>query len=244
VITTSNVTAHLAGALGKRTWLLFPADNPPFHYWAPGDDRRSLWYPSVEIVSSVRLTDWRSLAGEAAARLQRETQAFRAPGVSVAESVGARTAGDPAAGVRAQRVEGRIDDANALAGHQLERTPDDAPLERIPGALRWQDKSAGARRRSCHRDRARTGVVVNLVPLGSRARRRIEAYRKALADPSTLKPEQTRAFGRLHAREDDAYFRAVVSIRDLLFDNLKCVARGRRHRGGTGCMQARGGIGP
>jgi ADP-heptose:LPS heptosyltransferase len=33
VITTSNATAHLAGVLGKRTWLLYPADRAPFHYW-------------------------------------------------------------------------------------------------------------------------------------------------------------------------------------------------------------------
>src|SRR5262249_27052700 len=35
VITTSNVTAHLAGAIGKETWLIYPGASPPFHYWAP-----------------------------------------------------------------------------------------------------------------------------------------------------------------------------------------------------------------
>jgi Flp pilus assembly protein TadD len=70
VITTSNVTAHLAGALGKRTWLLFPSDRAPFHYWQPdAASRRSLWYPSVEIVSGPQLSDWLLLAGHAAGRL-------------------------------------------------------------------------------------------------------------------------------------------------------------------------------
>jgi hypothetical protein len=61
VITTSNATAHFAGALGKRTWLLYLEDNPPFYYWAHGGSYRSLWYPSVEIVTAPQLADWPSL---------------------------------------------------------------------------------------------------------------------------------------------------------------------------------------
>ena len=34
VVTTSNVTAHLAGAIGKRTLVVFLHGRPPFHYWA------------------------------------------------------------------------------------------------------------------------------------------------------------------------------------------------------------------
>jgi tetratricopeptide (TPR) repeat protein len=57
VITTSNVTAHLAGAIGKRTLVVFLHGRPPFHYWAsPGP--RSLWYPSVEIVTGPELDTW------------------------------------------------------------------------------------------------------------------------------------------------------------------------------------------
>ncbi len=61
VVTTSNVTAHLAGSLGKRTLLLFLAANPPFHYWAPGADGRSPWYPSVQVVSRPELDTWPAL---------------------------------------------------------------------------------------------------------------------------------------------------------------------------------------
>ena len=61
VVTTSNVTAHLAGSLGKRTLLLFLAANPPFHYWAPAADGKSLWHPSVQIVSGVELDTWPAL---------------------------------------------------------------------------------------------------------------------------------------------------------------------------------------
>jgi hypothetical protein len=69
LITTSNATAHLAGALGKRTWLLYLADRAPFHYWAHGGAYRSIWYPSVEIVSAPHLTGWAALARHVAERL-------------------------------------------------------------------------------------------------------------------------------------------------------------------------------
>ena len=72
VITTSNATAHLAGALGKLTWLLYLADQPPFHYWAHGGTYRCLWYPSVEIVTSPGLSDWPALAAHVADKLAQE----------------------------------------------------------------------------------------------------------------------------------------------------------------------------
>ena len=71
VITTSNATAHLAGALGKRTWILFPGDRPPFHYWAHRGDYRSPWYPSVEIVSTPERDDWTSVIQSVREKLSR-----------------------------------------------------------------------------------------------------------------------------------------------------------------------------
>jgi ADP-heptose:LPS heptosyltransferase len=73
VITTSNATAHFAGALGKRTWLLYLADIPPFYYWAHDGSHRCLWYPSVEIVSGPQLADWPTLLQYVAERLWAET---------------------------------------------------------------------------------------------------------------------------------------------------------------------------
>ncbi len=57
-ITTSNVTAHLAGALGKPTFLFYPAGVAPLHYWAPRADGRCRWYPSVRIVTGPELDSW------------------------------------------------------------------------------------------------------------------------------------------------------------------------------------------
>jgi hypothetical protein len=72
LITTSNATAHFAGALGKRTWLMYLADRAPFHYWAHGGTHRCLWYPSVEIVTAPHLDDWASLIEHVRERLGRE----------------------------------------------------------------------------------------------------------------------------------------------------------------------------
>jgi tetratricopeptide (TPR) repeat protein len=85
LITTSNATAHFAGALGKRTWLLYLADRAPFHYWVHGGSYRCLWYPSVEIVTAPQLTDWNSLAGYVAKKLEQE-MAEAGAGASVASS--------------------------------------------------------------------------------------------------------------------------------------------------------------
>lgn len=72
LITTSNANAHFAGALGKPVWLLYPAEKPPFHYWAHDGSHRCLWYPSVEIVSSPHLADWPQLVEHVKQQLRLE----------------------------------------------------------------------------------------------------------------------------------------------------------------------------
>ena len=69
MVTTDNATAHLAGAVGKRTLLLYPGANPPTHYWAPTPEGRSRWYPSVEVVTGTELREWPALIERAAAIL-------------------------------------------------------------------------------------------------------------------------------------------------------------------------------
>jgi len=68
VIATSSAAAHLAGALGKATWLL-QAGGPPFHYWVPGADGRCPWYPGVEIKSVPGSGDWSALSRQVAGQL-------------------------------------------------------------------------------------------------------------------------------------------------------------------------------
>ena len=52
VVTASNVTAHLAGALGVPATVVFLGPVSPFHYWDAVEGARSLWYPSLEVAAN------------------------------------------------------------------------------------------------------------------------------------------------------------------------------------------------
>jgi len=56
VITTSNVTAHLAGSIGKKTYLLIPYGLGNIWYWH--NESKSLWYPSIKIFKQDKPHDW------------------------------------------------------------------------------------------------------------------------------------------------------------------------------------------
>lgn len=66
VISVDTMIAHLAGALGKPTWLLLKAE--PDWRWTPGA-RRSGWYPSMRLYTQPRPGDWAALLAEVAAGL-------------------------------------------------------------------------------------------------------------------------------------------------------------------------------
>jgi ADP-heptose:LPS heptosyltransferase len=57
VVTSSNSTAHLAGALGKETLLLLPYSTGQFWYWH-SIDGKSIWYPSVKVFEQQLQGDW------------------------------------------------------------------------------------------------------------------------------------------------------------------------------------------
>lgn len=57
VVTTSNSTAHLAGALGKETLLFIPRGNSRFWYWHDINNI-SLWYPSIRVFKQEKQGDW------------------------------------------------------------------------------------------------------------------------------------------------------------------------------------------
>ena len=59
VVTTSNLTAHIAGGLGKETYLLVPYSSGKIWYWHE-NDFRSIWYPSVKIFRQGSDFSWRS----------------------------------------------------------------------------------------------------------------------------------------------------------------------------------------
>ena len=57
VITSSNINAHVAGAIGVRTLLLVPFSRGRHWYWH-NQVNHSLWYPSVEIFTQGKTGDW------------------------------------------------------------------------------------------------------------------------------------------------------------------------------------------
>ncbi|HEX3062320.1 MAG TPA: tetratricopeptide repeat-containing glycosyltransferase family protein, partial [Usitatibacter sp.] len=52
VVTVSNAAAHLAGAIGVPTTLVFAGAVAPFHYWDAVAGGRSLWHPSITVVAN------------------------------------------------------------------------------------------------------------------------------------------------------------------------------------------------
>jgi tetratricopeptide (TPR) repeat protein len=70
VVTVSNTTAHLAGALGRPTWVMVPYGQARIWYWFRDKDR-SPWYPRVRVLRQARAQPWSDLieviAGEVAA---------------------------------------------------------------------------------------------------------------------------------------------------------------------------------
>lgn len=57
VVTISNVTVHIAGALGKQSFLLAPWAKGKIWYWHQGLSQ-SLWYPSVRLYRQSRGGRW------------------------------------------------------------------------------------------------------------------------------------------------------------------------------------------
>ena len=58
VLSITNITVHLAGALAKETWVLLPY--VPNFWW--GSDRPdTIWYPSSTLYRQPKLNDWDSV---------------------------------------------------------------------------------------------------------------------------------------------------------------------------------------
>jgi len=69
VLTVSNTTAHLAGALGTPVWVLLPAKLGKFWYWNR-EGERSLFYSSARILRQLPTEDWSRTLRAAADRLR------------------------------------------------------------------------------------------------------------------------------------------------------------------------------
>ena len=58
VVSTSNITIHLAGALGKETWVLVSSEGG---IWWLLDRTDSIWYPTLRLYRQKTLDDWGSV---------------------------------------------------------------------------------------------------------------------------------------------------------------------------------------
>jgi tetratricopeptide (TPR) repeat protein len=70
VVTTSNITAHLAGAIGKKTFLLLPYSRGRNWYWH--DETVSTWYPSIYQYYQAKDLSWDVAIKEIAQKLGDE----------------------------------------------------------------------------------------------------------------------------------------------------------------------------
>lgn len=58
VISTSNTTVHIAGALGKAVMLMLPYRTGKLWYWSEAKGQGSLWYPTIQTFHQDAQGDW------------------------------------------------------------------------------------------------------------------------------------------------------------------------------------------
>lgn len=70
IVTTSNTTAHLAGALGAPTLLMLPFSSGRHWYWHE-ERSDSPWYPSMQLFRQRAVGDWSDIAAEVTAEVAK-----------------------------------------------------------------------------------------------------------------------------------------------------------------------------
>ena len=58
VVTISNTSAHISGAIGKETFLMCPSGKGLLWYWCNQLNGKSLWYPSIQIYEQNQIGNW------------------------------------------------------------------------------------------------------------------------------------------------------------------------------------------
>jgi ADP-heptose:LPS heptosyltransferase len=64
IVTISNVTAHIAGALGKKVFLMLPYSGAGKMWYWHESLNKSLWYPSIQIFTQTKAGDWSTPVNE------------------------------------------------------------------------------------------------------------------------------------------------------------------------------------
>jgi tetratricopeptide (TPR) repeat protein len=71
VVTASNVTAHIAGSLGKKTFLFVPFQRGKLWYWH-NEEGASIWYPSIRIFRAESAGQWGEVFERMADAIKKE----------------------------------------------------------------------------------------------------------------------------------------------------------------------------
>ena len=53
----SNTTVHIAGSIGKKTYLMIPQNRGKIWYW-PKENEQSIWYKSIKIIEKTTVNSW------------------------------------------------------------------------------------------------------------------------------------------------------------------------------------------
>lgn len=70
IVTTSNTTAHLAGALGLKPFVLLPYSHGRFWYWHEGRED-SPWYPGAALIRQAQPADWSPVIDRVAREIKK-----------------------------------------------------------------------------------------------------------------------------------------------------------------------------
>ena len=57
IVSVSNTTAHIAGSIGKKTYLMIPQNRGRLWYWSK-ENEQSIWYKSIQIVEKNKVNSW------------------------------------------------------------------------------------------------------------------------------------------------------------------------------------------
>ncbi|MDC0126822.1 tetratricopeptide repeat protein [Methylophilaceae bacterium] len=71
IVTCSNVTAHIAGALGKKTFLFVPFQRGKLWYWLE-EQGVSIWYPSIRMFTPESSNGWGKIFEKIAKKIKQE----------------------------------------------------------------------------------------------------------------------------------------------------------------------------
>ena len=60
VVSVSNTTVHIAGSIGKETYLMLPQGKGRLWYWSK-EEEQSIWYKSVQVIEQTQIGCWKNV---------------------------------------------------------------------------------------------------------------------------------------------------------------------------------------